>query len=84
VDFRLVTATHRDLDELVAKDRFRADLLARIRGRARAAALRERREDIGLIVARLLRRESGERARGSLHSRSRARAARLRMAAQHP
>jgi len=65
VDFRLVTATHRDLDELVAKDRFRADLLARISGFAlELPPLRERREDIGLIVARLLRRESGERAPG--------------------
>jgi transcriptional regulator with GAF, ATPase, and Fis domain len=65
VDFRLVTATHRDLDELVAKDRFRADLLARISGFAlELPPLRERREDIGLIAARLLTRESGERAAG--------------------
>jgi transcriptional regulator with GAF, ATPase, and Fis domain len=65
VDFRLVAATHRDLDELVAKDRFRADLLARISGFAlELPPLRERREDIGLIAARLLTRESAERAQG--------------------
>ena len=65
VDFRLVAATHRDLDELVAKDRFRADLFARISGFAlELPPLRERRQDIGLIAARLLSRECGERARG--------------------
>jgi len=65
VDFRLMAATHRDLDELVAKDRFRADLFARISGFAlELPPLRERRQDIGLIAARLLSRECGDRARG--------------------
>jgi transcriptional regulator with GAF, ATPase, and Fis domain len=63
VDFRLVAATHRDLDALVEKDRFRADLLARIGGfTITLPPLWERREDIGLIVAELLRRKLGERA----------------------
>jgi transcriptional regulator with GAF, ATPase, and Fis domain len=63
VDFRLVSATHRKLDELVKHDKFRADLMARISGfTLELPALRERREDIGLIVAQLLRRHLGERA----------------------
>jgi len=63
VDFRLVAATHRDLDALVESDRFRADLLARIGGfTITLPPLRERREDIGLIVAELLRRNLGEQA----------------------
>ena len=65
VDFRLVAATHRDLEELVARERFRADLLSRISGfTLELPPLRERREDIGLIAARLLTRQLGERASG--------------------
>jgi len=63
VDFRLVSATHRKLDELVARDRFRADLLARISGfTVELPTLRQRREDIGLIVGQLLRRHLADRA----------------------
>ena len=51
VDFRLVTATHRRLEEKVAKDAFRGDLLARIEGfTLEIPPLRERREDIGLLL----------------------------------
>ncbi len=65
VDVRIVTATHRDLDALVAGQRFRADLLARIRGFAvRLPPLRERREDIGLLIRALLRRKLQRRADG--------------------
>jgi transcriptional regulator with AAA-type ATPase domain len=55
VDVRVLSATHRDLDALVKKGAFRADLLARLAGfRLRLPPLSERREDIGLLVARLL------------------------------
>ena len=55
VDVRVLSATHRDLDALVAKGSFRADLLARLAGfRLRLPPLWQRREDIGLLVSRLL------------------------------
>jgi transcriptional regulator of acetoin/glycerol metabolism len=55
--FRLIAATHRDLQALLASARFRADLLARVSGlQVRIPALRERREDMGLLVASLLQR----------------------------
>jgi DNA-binding NtrC family response regulator len=56
VDLRVVAATHRDLDDLVARGRFRADLLSRVAGFTFALPpLRERREDLGLLAGRLLR-----------------------------
>ena len=46
VDLRLVCATHRDLEALVAEGKFRADLLARIGGFSiTLPPLHERRED---------------------------------------
>ena len=52
VDVRFVAATHRDLDGLVAQERFRADLLARLAGvRITLPPLRERIEDLGILVA---------------------------------
>jgi DNA-binding NtrC family response regulator len=60
VDFRLVCATHADLDALVARGRFRADLLARIRGLdVELPALRARRMDLGILIAALLARHGG-------------------------
>jgi len=57
VDLRVVAATHQPLEALVARGAFRADLLARLEGFTYALApLRERREDIGLIIANLLGR----------------------------
>jgi two-component system NtrC family response regulator len=47
VDFRLVCATHRDLETMVADGRYREDLYYRIAGATiRMPALRERPEDI--------------------------------------
>jgi DNA-binding NtrC family response regulator len=61
VDVRLLSATHRDLDALIAAGGFRDDLLARLSGyRIRLPPLRERREDIGLIVASLLHRAAAD------------------------
>jgi len=60
VDFRLVCATHADLDGLVARGRFRADLLARVRGLdLELPPLRSRRVDLGILVAALLARHAG-------------------------
>ena len=56
VDLRVVAATHRPLETLAASGQFRVDLLARIDGFAFVIpALRERREDLGLILSDLMR-----------------------------
>jgi DNA-binding NtrC family response regulator len=56
LDVRLITATHRDLQELVSKNLFRADLLYRLNvARIRVPPLRERREDIAALAEYLLR-----------------------------
>jgi transcriptional regulator with GAF, ATPase, and Fis domain len=57
VDVRIVAATHRPLDRLVDSASFRADLFARLGGLTiRLPALRERREDLGLVIAGLIKR----------------------------
>lgn len=57
VDFRLVCATNRDLRELVAEGRFRADLFFRINSmQVTLPPLRERRGDIPSLVTFFLRR----------------------------
>jgi DNA-binding NtrC family response regulator len=69
VDVRIVAATHRDLEAQVAAGRFRRDLHARLAGfQLELPPLRERREDLGLIVAAILRRVAPDRADAiSLH-----------------
>jgi DNA-binding NtrC family response regulator len=55
VDLRVVCATHRDLEAMAAQEQFRSDLLARLTGfTLRLPPLRERREDIGALIASTL------------------------------
>jgi DNA-binding NtrC family response regulator len=59
VDLRVVSATCQDMAALVALGRFRRDLHARIAGFVLTLpALRERREDLGLLVARIVARRA--------------------------
>jgi transcriptional regulator of acetoin/glycerol metabolism len=75
VDVRLVSATHADLDRFVSEERFRKDLLARLSGhRATLPPLRERREDLGILMHDLLRRQLARRAQDVELQRSAARA----------
>ena len=55
VDVRVVCATHRDLTQLVATQRFRLDLLHRLNvATVRIAPLRERPEDVAALFAGFL------------------------------
>jgi transcriptional regulator of acetoin/glycerol metabolism len=59
VDFRLVVATHRDLEQMAAEGKFRHDLLARMSGFTLALPpLRERKEDLGALIAALLKKHA--------------------------
>jgi len=63
LDFRLVTATHRDLPGMVGRGEFRADLYYRLNViPVHLPPLRERREDIELLLQRFL--EDMEKAPG--------------------
>ena len=61
VDLRVVAATHRDIDDLVACEVFRRDLFARLAGfRLIAPTLCERRVDLGLLLGTLLARVTAD------------------------
>jgi transcriptional regulator with GAF, ATPase, and Fis domain len=54
IDLRVVAATHRDLDEMVADQAFRHDLFARLAGfRIQVPPLGERRADLGVLIGAL-------------------------------
>lgn len=56
VDVRIIAATHQDLEGLVAQGRFREDLFHRLNViRIHIPALRERREDIPLLMRHFLK-----------------------------
>jgi DNA-binding NtrC family response regulator len=62
VDVRVVAATHQNLPRLVERGLFRSDLYGRIAGfQLMLPPLRERREDIGILVAAMLPQLVGER-----------------------
>ncbi|MFZ4713885.1 MAG: sigma-54-dependent transcriptional regulator [Bacteriovoracaceae bacterium] len=57
IDVRIITATHRDLDKLVAEGKFREDLFYRLNViPIKMPALKERREDIPLLIGHFLSR----------------------------
>jgi DNA-binding NtrC family response regulator len=57
VDIRVICATHRDLERMVAEGRFRQDLFYRLDVvRIEIPPLRERRDDIPLLVHHFLRK----------------------------
>jgi DNA-binding NtrC family response regulator len=62
LDLRVLAATHRNLRQLVQEGQFRHDLLARLDGITLVLPpLRERTEDIPLLIAVLLRKLAPER-----------------------
>jgi transcriptional regulator with GAF, ATPase, and Fis domain len=54
IDLRVVAATHRDLDDMVAEGSFRHDLFARLAGfRVTVPPLAARRTDLGVLIGML-------------------------------
>jgi two-component system, NtrC family, response regulator HupR/HoxA len=67
VNVRVIAATHKDLTDLVKKGQFREDLFYRINViRVQVPALRERRDDIPILIDHFLKKHhrEGQRARG--------------------
>jgi DNA-binding NtrC family response regulator len=68
VNVRIVTATHRNLEQMVTAGKFRQDLFFRLNiGRIHIPPLRERIEDLGILVSHYLReinRQMGTAVRG--------------------
>ena len=61
VDVRIIAATHQNLEERVEKGEFREDLFHRLNViRIHIPALRERREDIGLLARHFLQAAAAE------------------------
>nr|WP_086941116.1 sigma-54 dependent transcriptional regulator [Thaumasiovibrio occultus] len=70
---RIVAATHRNLDEMISDGSFREDLFYRLNVfPIEMPALRERREDIPLLIQELFARMQAEGVCGNLHFSQRA------------
>jgi transcriptional regulator of acetoin/glycerol metabolism len=68
VDVRVLAASHQDLQRRIADGRFRQDLYGRIAGfEITMPALRNRREDLGTLIAVLLPRITAQPERFTLH-----------------
>ena len=68
VDIRIVAATHQDIPARIIDGRFRQDLYARLAGfEMRLPPLRERREDLGSLIAAILPRVTPQPHRITLH-----------------
>ena len=68
IDFRVIAATNRDLDELVQEGKFRSDLFYRLNGmRFELPPLRERKEDISLLVEYFLKKYSASKMKQHSH-----------------
>ncbi|HMG56698.1 MAG TPA: sigma 54-interacting transcriptional regulator [Kofleriaceae bacterium] len=68
VDVRIVAASHQDLAQRIGDGRFRQDLYGRIAGfEITMPALRDRREDLGTLIATILPRISASPERFTLH-----------------
>jgi len=71
VDLRVVAATHRPLRAMVERDEFRRDLYARLVGfEFILPPVRERREDLGLLIAAILRKHGPQAAHVTLHPKA--------------
>ncbi len=71
VDVRVLAATHRDLEEMVGRGAFRADLFYRLRvGRVRLPPLRERGGDVLLLAEAFLAELGAPRLRLSRQARA--------------
>lgn len=58
IDVRLISATNQDLTQMVANGKFREDLFYRLKGyQISLAPLRERKEDISLLVPHFLQQD---------------------------
>ena len=65
VDVRIITATNRDLKEMVARREFREDLYYRLNViNVRVPPLRERKEDLPALVEHFLERQASKRGLG--------------------
>lgn len=65
VDVRIISATHRDLEAEIEKDRFREDLYYRIKVvNVKIPPLRRRKEDIPLLANRFVQYFSGKHQKG--------------------